>query len=80
MQIAHNAEEFAAYYSDAAAALNDAEEHERAEAACRAALEQCPGHWAALANLGAALHRQFRYPEAISAYIAAAANNPTRFR
>ncbi len=63
-------------YADAAAALNDAEEHERAEAACRAALDLVPGHWAALANLGAALHRQSRYAEAVSTYVAAARANP----
>ncbi len=58
------------WLADQAAALNAAEDHVAAEAAARAALALSDGHWAALANLGTALHRQFRYGEAIAAYTA----------
>ena len=76
MQKVGNAMEFAAFYADAAAGLNEAEEYERAEAACRSAIDLVPGHWAALANLGAAVHRQQRHAEAVSMYVAAARANP----
>jgi len=63
-------------YADAAAALNEAEEYARAEAACRVALALVPGHYVALTNLGAALHRLGRHQEAIQTSVAAAHANP----
>jgi len=64
------------FYADAAAALNEAEEYARAEAACRVALALVPGHYVALTNLGAALHRLGRHQEAIQTSVAAAHANP----
>lgn len=57
--------------SDRAAELNALGAHARAEALCRRALALAPGHWAALANLGVALHRQGQHQAALPAYLAA---------
>jgi hypothetical protein len=62
--------------SNYAATLLGAERAEEAEAACRAALRLQPRYWAALANLGNALHRQQRHAEAVNAYHAALEENP----
>ena len=64
------------FYADAAAALNEAEDYVRAEAACREALARVPGHYVALTNLGAALHRLGRHRDAIQTSVAAAQANP----
>jgi hypothetical protein len=62
--------------SNLAAGLLAAERAAEAEALCRAALRLQPRYWAALANLGNALHRQQRHDAAVNAYHASLEENP----
>jgi superkiller protein 3 len=56
--------------------IREKHDAEIAGSACRAALAVAPFYWAALANLGTALHRQQRFAEAVATYTEAVHANP----